>query len=166
MIEAEHRAALSREGFWGRCRYRPSQLKTLSSWQLYSPGGETWHGFSAVRQLQGLPPEILLVSLVSHTRGHAGVAVATDRGWLLHAGDAYVHSSEMEREGDWPRMVKSQRLLDVDSKARLSNQAQLRALAHSPEAGVRVFCAHDPVEFDALRQGSSSARTASAGSVS
>ncbi len=29
-----------------------------------------------------------LVPLFGHTRGHCGVAVRTEQGWLFHAGDA------------------------------------------------------------------------------
>ncbi|MGP3965322.1 hypothetical protein ACTWPT_56180 [Nonomuraea sp. 3N208] len=42
-----------------------------------------------MRQLNGLPPEILLIPLAGHSRGHSGVAVDTGATWLLHAGDAY-----------------------------------------------------------------------------
>src|SRR2546429_4224699 len=52
-------------------------------------GGEPWFGFRAVRDLPGLPPEILVIPLPGHTRGHIGVAVDTGAGWLLHAGDAF-----------------------------------------------------------------------------
>ncbi len=30
-----------------------------------------------------------------HTLGHAGVAIDTPQGWLLHAGDAYLHRDEL-----------------------------------------------------------------------
>src|SRR3712207_8497318 len=51
------------------------------------PAGEGWFGFDAVRQLQGLPPEILLVPLPGHTHGHAGVAVRHDSRWMLLTGE-------------------------------------------------------------------------------
>src|SRR3546814_2886084 len=58
--------------------------------------GERWFGFEAVRDLDGLPPEILLVPLPGHTWGHSGVAVQEDGGgWLLHAGDAYFYRGEV-----------------------------------------------------------------------
>ena len=60
-----------------RFRYRPAQWAHGPDWALYDVLGEAWHGFECVRQLQGLPPEILIVPLTGHTRGHAGVAVAT-----------------------------------------------------------------------------------------
>jgi glyoxylase-like metal-dependent hydrolase (beta-lactamase superfamily II) len=51
-------------------------------------------GFEAVRDLDGLPPEILLVPLAGHTWGHSAVAIDTGDGWLLHAGDAYFFRGE------------------------------------------------------------------------
>jgi glyoxylase-like metal-dependent hydrolase (beta-lactamase superfamily II) len=95
-------------------------------------------------------PEVLLVPLLGHTRGHCGVAVQTAEGWLLHAGDAYFHKDEMHPAGrrctkglDW-----FQRLICMDAAAWRHNQQRLRQLAGDRAAGVRVFCAHDPDEFD------------------
>jgi glyoxylase-like metal-dependent hydrolase (beta-lactamase superfamily II) len=72
--------------------YRPKQWDEVQHWKYYAPGGEPWFGFEAVRDLEGLPPEILLIPLAGHTRGHAGIAIKTADGWLLHAGDAYFYS--------------------------------------------------------------------------
>jgi hypothetical protein len=41
-------------------------------------------------------------------------------------------------------------MMEVDRPARLANQERLRALANRPGAGVRIFCSHDAVEFEAL----------------
>ena len=59
-------------------------------------------GFEAIRQLPGLPDDLLLVPLPGHSRGHTAVAVraqpATGSGpqWLLHAGDAYFFHGEID----------------------------------------------------------------------
>ena len=68
--------------FVGTRRYRPGQWDAVTDWRLYPMGGgEPWFGFDAVRQLEGLPPEILLVPLVGHTWGHTGIAIyAATRG--------------------------------------------------------------------------------------
>ena len=54
--------------------------------ELYDYTGESWMGFDAIR----LPfkPEMWLVPLFGHTRGHCGIAIQTESGWLFHAGDA------------------------------------------------------------------------------
>jgi glyoxylase-like metal-dependent hydrolase (beta-lactamase superfamily II) len=139
--------------FVGSRRYRPQQWDEVIDWRLYPMGGgERWFGFDAVRDLEGLPPEILFVPLVGHTWGHCGVAVDTDQGWLLHAGDAYFYRGEVGSEEPTcpPGMAGYQRLMEVDRRARLHNQARLRRLSIDHADEVRVFCAHDPVEFEYL----------------
>jgi glyoxylase-like metal-dependent hydrolase (beta-lactamase superfamily II) len=129
-----------------RSRYREAHFRHWPDFELYRERGARWLGFEAVDQLRGLPPEILLVPLFGHTRGHAGVAVKADEGWLLHAGDAYFHHVEMLDGHHAPRLLALfQRVDDMDHRARVENQRRLRALARSGEA--RVFCAHDPHEL-------------------
>ena len=68
--------------------------------------GEPWMGVPAVRQLEGLPTEILALQMSGHSRGRAAIAVDTGHGWLVHAGDAYFHRSVTER-GDTSGMAHS-----------------------------------------------------------
>lgn len=50
-----------------------------------------------MRELAGVPPEILLVPLAGHTLGHAGIALERTRGcWILQADDAYFYHAEMD----------------------------------------------------------------------
>jgi glyoxylase-like metal-dependent hydrolase (beta-lactamase superfamily II) len=58
------------------------------SWQLYDDPAHSWFGFDAIPVQPGLDPEIFLIPLPGHTRGHCGVAIETGSGWLLHCGDA------------------------------------------------------------------------------
>ncbi|MFO6447121.1 MBL fold metallo-hydrolase [Erythrobacter sp. NE805] len=139
--------------FVGTRRYRPQQWDEASDWRLYPfGGGERWFGFDAVRDLDGLSPEILLVPLAGHTWGHAGVAIREADGWLLHAGDAYFYRGEVgAQDYSCPPLARGyQRLMEVDRAARLANQARLRRLSLDRAQEVRMFCAHDVVEFDIL----------------
>jgi glyoxylase-like metal-dependent hydrolase (beta-lactamase superfamily II) len=146
--------------FVGRKRYRPRQWNGAEHWRLYPfGGGERWFGFDAVRDLDGLPPEILLVPLSGHTWGHSGVAVQKDDGnWLLHAADAYFYREEIRHDTYRcpPGLRAYQRLMEVDRGARLSNQALLRQLTHEHGAEINVFSAHDVVEFEELAARASS----------
>jgi glyoxylase-like metal-dependent hydrolase (beta-lactamase superfamily II) len=156
VMSAELEAATHRrDGFVPRQRYRPMQYDQIHSWRRYEPDGEGWFGFQAVRQLDGLPPEILLVPLKGHTWGHAGVAVDTGEGWLLHAGDAYFYRDEVRRPDRkcTPGLRFYQNLMEVDRASRLSNQARLRELSLDRAAGVKMICAHDVVEYEAARAG-------------
>ncbi len=152
LLAAEAEAAQSRHGFIARNRYRPQQWDDVRHWRRYrAGGGEPWFGFQAVRDLQGLPPEILLIPLAGHTHGHSGVAVRVDGGgWLLHAGDAYFFRGEMDPSGYRcpPGLRLYQRMMEADRRARLANQERLRALVREQAPQVRVLCAHDAVEFD------------------
>ena len=139
-----------RKGFVASQRYRPPQWDEAVNWQAYEAGGEPWYGFEAVRDLNGLPPEILMIPLPGHTWGHCGVAVDNGNGWLLLAGDAYFHHDEMNPDHPHcpPGMRAYQRLMEVDHAARLANQDRLRALVRGHGNEVRVVCSHDKVELD------------------
>ena len=128
-------------------RYSPALWAHNPDWVRYLPRKETWLGFESVRDLQGLPPDILLVPLPGHTRGHCAVAVETTEGWLLHAGDAYYHDSEKtSRPACPPALEFLQTLMEVDREKRLSNQARLREL-NATRPDIKIFCAHDAQEF-------------------
>jgi glyoxylase-like metal-dependent hydrolase (beta-lactamase superfamily II) len=142
---AELEAALAPRTLNERRRYRQAQWSHGPRWRTHAAGGEPWHGFDGVRALDGLPPEILSVPLHGHTRGHHGIAVRRDTGWMLHAGDAYFFHGEVEPRRRCPPVLRAfQRAMDVDGVARVTNQTRLRALANDAAAQVRVFCAHDP----------------------
>lgn len=135
-----------------RLRYRRPQFQHGPLWSPYAAHGEPWFGFDAVRELDGLPPEILLVPLAGHTSGHAGVAVDTGDGWLLHAGDAYFHHGELDpHQPQCPSGLKVFELgAQTEREPRLHNQHRLRELAHShPE--VTVFNAHSAVQLNRMR---------------
>lgn len=153
VMQSEIETARDRHGFIARRRYRPNQWDEVKHWQHYTSGGEPWFGFEAVRDLEGLPPEILLIPLAGHTQGHAGVAIQTSEGWLLHAGDAYFYRHEMDpTKRCTPGLRAYQRLMEVDRQARLLNQERLRTLSIDQGNGVRLFCSHDALEFKAFSE--------------
>jgi glyoxylase-like metal-dependent hydrolase (beta-lactamase superfamily II) len=145
---AEHK----RRGLVPRQRYRPLQWDGVRDWRAYATGGEPWFGFEAVRSLDGLPPEILMVPLAGHTLGHAGVAVRACDGWLLHAGDAYLYHGQMDVTGHrcTPGLTIYQAIMDTDRPARRANQERLRELKRRG-GDVTVFCSHDTQELAALQ---------------
>ena len=156
VMELEKDAAeRRRRGFVARRRYRPVQWDDVRDWRTYAGKGENWLGFDAVRDLDGLPPEFLMVPLPGHTWGHAGVAIDTGKGWLLHAGDAYFYRKEVrqKRRQCTPGLRGYQTMMEVDRKLRFANQERVRRLSLDREAGVKVLCAHDPVEFERAAAG-------------
>jgi glyoxylase-like metal-dependent hydrolase (beta-lactamase superfamily II) len=138
-------AATNPRTFLERERYKSSHWAHGPSWVRHPTSGETWNGFEAVRCIDD-DPDLLLVPLFGHSRGHCGVAVRTAEGWLLHAGDAYFHADEMNEVPSCSFGLNLfQRFVAIDGAARIHNQGRLRDLVRG--GGVRVFSAHDPDEL-------------------
>lgn len=157
VMHDEYRAATGRRsGFQAQNRYRPAQFRNETDWRLYdAPSGERWFGFDAVRQLDDLPPDILLVPMPGHTWGHAAVAVRTEGRWFCHAGDAYFYHGEMRQAERHctPGLRFYQNLMQVDRDKRMTNQERLRRLSIEHRDDVTVACAHDVTEFEACVAG-------------
>lgn len=146
MLVQEYDAALYPRSRRDHKRYAPRQFAHRPRWVLHRPEGETWKGFAAVRALPEVPPEVLLVPLFGHSRGHCGVAVEEDGRWLLLAGDAFFHHDELDprRRRCPPGLRIYQNVFQYNRRARLRNQERLRELAHRERGLVRVICSHDP----------------------
>ncbi len=124
-------------------------------------GGDEWFGFESARILPGLDAEILLVPLIGHSRGHTGIAIHGDDGWLLHCGDAYFHHGEVATPPTCPPVLRFfQNLTGSDRKARLANQERLRELARAHGDEVTLFCAHDPHGLELAQARAANATTA------
>jgi glyoxylase-like metal-dependent hydrolase (beta-lactamase superfamily II) len=119
-------------------------------WLSYTAEGDTWFDLQAVRPLRGLPADIVLVPLPGHTDGHCGVAVHTDAGWILHAGDAYLDPRERTGKGRVPWTTRlAGRLTATDRRARRENLERLRELDARHGGDIRVMCSHSPDELAA-----------------
>lgn len=155
MLAQERDDARAQRSMLDRMRYRPQQWSTSANWRVYSSNaGEQWYGFDCVHELDGVPPEILLVPLIGHTLGHAGVAVERTGGyWHLQSGDAYFYHAEMdlERPHCTPGLRLYQWMMEKDRAARLNNQHRLRELKRAHGKAVRVYSSHDVREFESLR---------------
>jgi glyoxylase-like metal-dependent hydrolase (beta-lactamase superfamily II) len=82
----EHKAFMGRPRGWTDLAYVRRHMAHRPEFELYEDAGERWFDLAAIR----LPfePEMWLVPLFGHTRGHCGVAIRTASGWLFHVGDA------------------------------------------------------------------------------
>jgi glyoxylase-like metal-dependent hydrolase (beta-lactamase superfamily II) len=153
LLGDEIAAAEAQTTMLDRMRYRPQQWAgTRAHWHAHHVSdGEPWLGFDCVRDLPGIGSEVLLVPLVGHTLGHAGIAVRRERDWLFYAADAYFYHAEMdlERPRCTPGLRAYQTMMEKDRKQRLLNQRRLREL-RGGGGDVTIFCAHDVHEFEAL----------------
>lgn len=154
LLRDERDHAFKQETWLDRQRFRPQQWAgSRHRWQVHTANrGEAWHGFECVKDIDGLPPDVLMVPLPGHTHGHAGVAVDAGGHWLLLAGDAYFYHREMDLDSPWctPGLRLYQTMMEKDRQARLANQERLRQLKRSHADDVTIFSAHDTLEFERL----------------
>jgi glyoxylase-like metal-dependent hydrolase (beta-lactamase superfamily II) len=152
MMHSEAEGAVAQRSWLDRQRFRPQQwASSYMRWQTYEPTqGENWLGFSCVRNIPGLPPEIAMVPLIGHTMGHAGLAVRDNDRWLLLAGDAYFDQDEMHPTHPRcaPGLKAYQWLMEKDHDLRVTNQERLRQLVKDHAEEVHVVCSHDPRELE------------------
>lgn len=151
LLARERDAAVARATALDRMRYRPAQWAVRDRWRVYdSRTADRWFGLGDVSEVDGVGAELLLVPLVGHTLGHAGVAVRRDDDWLLLAGDAYFFHAEMDpaRPRCTPGLRLYQTMMEKDRAARLANQRRLRELRGTAGAEVTVVCSHDVAEFE------------------
>jgi glyoxylase-like metal-dependent hydrolase (beta-lactamase superfamily II) len=163
VLDVEHVAAMQRRALAERLRYVEAHWDHDPDWAVHSSGGDHWMGFNSVRALEGDGgPEVLLVPLAGHTRGHSGVAIPTDAGWLLHCGDAYFYWGEMDVEGPHcpTGLTVYQQLTAVQRGPRNSNMQRLRQLKRDHGEDVVLFCSHDHFELENFQAGAENLQVA------
>jgi glyoxylase-like metal-dependent hydrolase (beta-lactamase superfamily II) len=151
VFDTEHKAAMYPD-LRSRARYLPSQWAHSPRWVKYKSGiGESWFGLNNTQAIEGLSDDILMVPLVGHTRGHCGVAVRSEEGWMLHCGDAYFYRGQLEPNPAMPLGIRLfEQIVQTDRKQRIENLKRLQILKQLHGDKIQIFCAHDPVEFDQL----------------
>lgn len=151
VLSAELDAALS-PGLRDRPRYPGVHWTHSPRWVRHAVGGDEWFGFASVRVLPASGAEVALVPLHGHSRGHTGVAIRTNAGWLLHCGDTYFNHGEVERPPSCPPGLRLfQNLTAADNRARKANQERLRELAAGHAGEIAFVCSHDPHDLERER---------------
>jgi len=136
LFQPEYEHAVSGRAGW---EYLKRHWAHGPRWVPYELQGAYWYEFEALR-VGEIEPEIWLVPLVGHTHGHSGVAIRTEDGWLLHAGDAVPYNVAVDGPPDW----LSGLLLGPHTPC-------IREfMKHHPE--VEVVGAHMDLEFYARRE--------------
>lgn len=149
----EHAAALPKPSLRDSSRYRSAQFAHGVKWQIHNGPGDNWrNGLTGIEVLPG----VTMIPMPGHTRGHTAVAVESDRGLLVHAGDAVFDASVYAAKSPSGEDLKPIRLLRtfekamaVDRRRIAGNHAALRRLNDAD--GVTVFPAHDSRIFEALQ---------------
>jgi len=149
---AEHAAVFPRPGLRDRSRYRSAQFAHGVRWEVHDGPGDLWRD-----DLTGIEllPGITLVPMPGHTVGHAAVAVESDRGLLVHAGDAvfdasvYTDTSPSGQPLSPIRLLRTfEQVMAADRKRIAGNHEALRRL--NDQEGVTVFPAHDRRMLESL----------------
>ncbi len=78
------------------------------------------------------------------------MAVETDNGWLLHAGDAYYYDRQIQSNPEITSgFILFQRFAHIHHAQALDQLVRLRHLVEENDR-IKVFCAHDPSEYEEL----------------
>lgn len=129
--------------------YEPRHWAHNPRWVVHDEPDLDWIGFQSLRINQDLEPDIRLIPLPGHTRGHCGVAVDGDEGWLLHCGDAAspyhpdsdIHGRARANEmGKWVPGWFVDRVLG-------RNIQRLKDLVRDHGDEVKVISSHDRYSF-------------------
>jgi glyoxylase-like metal-dependent hydrolase (beta-lactamase superfamily II) len=140
-----------------KVRYERHLFSHNPKWTPHDVAGDEWMSFESVRVLEGVEPEILIIPLPGHTRGHSAVAVKNGDRWLLHCGDAYFHRGQVSTPPSCPPGLRAfQAIVGLERKRRLQNEERLRELNERSSSELAMFCAHDPHELEGLRAGAPS----------
>lgn len=145
--QQEFEAAQQQTTLQHRLRYRPHYLHDQVQWSTIDlTQGESWMTFSQVQECSFLD-DVLLINLSGHTPGHMGIAVNTETGWLLHAGDAYFNQSVISQGRQrYPLLSFFERRVHMNAA---QAQDRLQAIQALPD-DFDVICSHDASFFPDL----------------
>ena len=138
------------EGFKARF-YESEHWAHGPSWVVHVMDEEVeWFGFPSMRVQEGLVPDIRLIPLHGHSRGHCGVAIETESGWLLHCGDAtypfYKSNNPRPPYKPLPFYVMSPPLW-LERNLIGEHTPQLRELYQRHGDEIQMICSNDIITF-------------------
>jgi glyoxylase-like metal-dependent hydrolase (beta-lactamase superfamily II) len=151
VTSAEVQGAMISPSWRERLRYRAMQWAHHPLIVEHDTDGETWRGFTSVKELETVAPGIVLIPLPGHTRGHAGVAVDAGDRWVLHCGDAFYHRGSIDGT-PVPAAVRLHEVFTTYSRAQLrDNRARLAELYRRAEPDLLMVCSHDAGLYEITR---------------
>jgi len=141
----ERDAALEPQGHKERDRYRKCHFEHGPDWVTHEgTADEKWFGLECIETGE-LPGGILMVPLTGHTRGHCGVAIETDDGWLLHCGDAFYVVSELYGAGGMSIGLRTfRRIAHCDYPMAMWQLDRIRSAISESGSTITLVASHDP----------------------
>lgn len=145
VFRAEWEAAMRPASLAEKDRYRPCHFAHGPDWVLHETlSARDWFGLECIRELPGLGPGFLLIPLPGHTRGHCGVALETDDGWLLHCGDACYVGEELDDQPHLPLGIRLfRRIAHVQYAEAMLQMERLRGALRESAGSVATLASHD-----------------------
>jgi glyoxylase-like metal-dependent hydrolase (beta-lactamase superfamily II) len=153
--ELEYEAIQHPRGLMERF-YEPAHWAHHPKWVIHNDADAIdWYGYGSIRVQKGLLPDVRLIPLPGHSRGHCGVAIETATGWLLHCGDAtYPFYQENEPAPPFkplPFYVMSPpRWLEKSLVG--EHTAGLRALYEKHGEKIQFVCSNDSISYSMERK--------------
>lgn len=146
VLRAEYEAAANPATFDERDRYRKCHFEHGPAWVTHETvSGKPWFGTDCIRELPGLPSEIILVPLPGHTRGHCGVVIETGEGWLFHCGDSYYIGDELAEDHGPPLDIRCfRRIAHHDAAAARLTLERIRKTLKGGGGAITALASHDP----------------------
>ncbi len=151
IFQDEYQAVLQPGDLNERLIYRHRHWAHHPQWLVHRIKGDQWFGFNCTPLVDLGSTAFCFIPLPGHTRGHAGVALQTEEGWLLHCGDAYTFHGEVDpNHPRLPPYAKTlRRIVNLNYAFRNiglhSRRLQSLLEVHGDE--VQLTNSHDPVEF-------------------
>jgi glyoxylase-like metal-dependent hydrolase (beta-lactamase superfamily II) len=149
--EDELAAALKPEkSIWTeRIGYASEHWAHQPNWHSHFFGARQWLGLQGEPIWEQANCPIWLVDLRGHSPGHCGVAVETKTGWLLHSGDAYIRTCQIDPFHPRSLFPPGMRWVErwLFPQAVFQAMARLRQLGREHHQETTLFCTHDPREY-------------------
>ncbi|NIS79804.1 MAG: MBL fold metallo-hydrolase [Anaerolineales bacterium] len=144
----EYRAAMDPHGLI-EYAYDASHWAHEPDWVLHEEVNHSFYGLDCIQIMPGVDPEILMVPLTGHTRGHCGVAIRMPDGWLFQCGDA---ASPFHQDTDLHDRDKSQYCANIlprwfAYRVIGPHVPRLRVLVREHGQEVSVISSHDIYSF-------------------
>jgi glyoxylase-like metal-dependent hydrolase (beta-lactamase superfamily II) len=99
VYQPEYAALRKPRGPVERMAYNKPDFAHGPKWVFHEQVDAKWFDFDAIRL--DFRPEMYLVPLTGHTRGHCGVAVRDGSGWLFNAADALPTNAQFNILPPW-----------------------------------------------------------------
>jgi len=150
LLAMEHEAAMNPPTKKEKGRYIQKHWSHGPKWVTHPVDGDKWLVFEHAMEIL---PDVLLVPLIGHTRGHCAVALRTGDGWILHCGDVYTHLAQVDQSLRCPPGAKWHfKSTAIDRESVLACLAKVRELLQHHRKEVSICCSHDPDEFSVFEK--------------